>query len=133
MHYSNCLCNVFSTAVLKVSEKPITAIALLSLHTIVYATGDNHVSYAIPSLDSGFMCNKLQVCIYDASKSKVLYDIKLTHSVLTLDVWNEKYILVGSSPVQLFEMKTDHNAKTERLRRIVVVDPKDTSQLMVLV
>ena len=73
------------------------------------------------------------MCIYDASKSKVLYDIKLTHSVITLDVWNEKYILVGNSPVQLFEMKTDHNAKTERLRRIVVMDPKDTSQLMVLV
>ena len=73
----------------------------------------------------------MQVCIYDASKIKVLYNIKLTHSVLTLDVWNEKYILVGSSPVQLFEMKTDHETKTERLKRIVVMDPKDISQLMV--
>ena len=73
----------------------------------------------------------MQVCTYDVSKSNLLYDIMLTHPVSTLDVWNEKYILVGSSPVQLFEMKTDHKRKTERLQRYVVMDLNDNNQLMV--
>lgn len=51
-------------------------------------------------------------------EDRLLYDVKLTYPVSTLDVWN-KYILVGTFPVQLFEMKMD------RLRRIVVVDSED--------
>ena len=62
--------------------------------------------------------SSLQVCVYSMVEDRLLYDVKLTHPVSTLDVWNN-YILVGSFPVQLFEMKTD------RLRRIVVIDSED--------
>ena len=82
------------------------------------------MSYAFSSFEYLLHVHKLQVCVYDASKCKLLYDIKLTHPVSTLDVWNN-YILVGSFPVQLFEMKTD------RLRRIVVMDPEDNNQVTV--
>ena len=66
------------------------------------------------------------MCIYNASENILLYDVKLTHPVSSLDVWNEKYILVGGCPVQLFEMKVD------RLRRIIVIDLESNHQLMVI-
>ena len=52
VHCYNCLFNVCCSpvAAVKVADQPITAVALLSSHTIVFATGDHHVSYAIPLL-----------------------------------------------------------------------------------
>ena len=59
-----------------------------------------------------------QVCIWDISSFKPVQSVKVSSSVLALDVWSH-YLAIGSSVVQMVDMSSDE------LRRILFVEDSE--------
>ena len=56
-----------------------------------------------------------KVLLWDAQRSKVMKEVKVSSPVLALDVWSH-YLAIGSTSVQLVDMNS------KKLRRIMVID-----------
>ena len=69
-------------------------------------------------------CINQQVKIYNISENKKIHDIRLTHPISSIDVWND-YLLIGSSVVHIVDTREDH------WRRIIVVDMDENESLKV--
>ena len=65
-----------------------------------------------------------KVHIYDVPSNTVIHDIRLTHPISSIDVWND-YLLIGSSVVHIVDTREDH------WRRITVIDMDENESLKV--
>jgi hypothetical protein len=68
------------------------------------------------------MMDNNSVHIYDIPSNTVIHDIRLTHPICSIDVWND-YLLIGSSVVHIVDTREDH------WRRITVIDMDDNESL----
>ena len=104
----------------------ITAMKFMTEDTLVLVLTDCSVSsqvlFAYGKSETFLHNLTIQVQFYDIPSNALVHNIRLTHPISSMDVWNG-YLLIGSSVV--------HMVDTGQWRRTVVVDMQEQDSVQV--